>query len=103
MLETCQKCLSLSGNTFRVGYQLRIRHTLGTMFEVHQTSENTYRYFHIIKNKTMYSLSYAVQYYRVLVVFVSLKTFADFQNTSKLYYSGSVLSKRKKSTETINS
>ena len=63
---------------FTVGYQLRIRHTLGTMFEVHQTSENTYRYFHIIKNINIYSLSYAAQYYRLLVVFVRLKTFVDF-------------------------
>ena len=67
----------LSGNTFRVGYQLSIRHALGTVLEVHQSSENTYRYFHIIKNKNMYSLSYAAQYYCLLVVFVRLITFVD--------------------------
>ena len=39
---------SLSGNTFRVSYHLCIRHTLGTVFELHQSSENTHRYFHII-------------------------------------------------------
>ena len=69
---------ALSGNTFRVDYQLSIRHTLGTVLEAHQSSENTYRYFYIIQNKNMYSLSYASQYYCLLVVFVRLKTFVDF-------------------------
>ena len=39
----------------------------------------------------------------LLVICVCLKTFVDFKNTSKLYYSRSVLSKQKKSTETSNS
>ena len=51
--------VSLSGNTFRVSYHLCIRHTLGTVFELHQSSENTHRYFHFIKNKNTYRLSYA--------------------------------------------
>ena len=49
----------LSGNTFRVGYHLFTRNTLGTVFELYQSSENTHRYFHIIKAKTMYRPSYA--------------------------------------------
>ena len=50
---------SLSGNTLRVGYHLCIRHILGTVFELYQSSENTHRYFHIIKAKNMYRPSYA--------------------------------------------
>ena len=45
-----EQTYTLSGNTFRVGYQLSICHTLGTVLGVHQSSENMYRYFHIIKN-----------------------------------------------------
>ena len=41
----------LSGNTLRVGYHLCIRHILGTVFELYQSSENTHCYFHIIKAK----------------------------------------------------
>ena len=41
----------LSGNTLRVSYHLCIRHTLGTVFELHQSSENALRYFYIIKTK----------------------------------------------------
>ena len=40
---------TLSGNTVRVSYHSCIRHTLGMVFELHQSSENTHRYFHIIK------------------------------------------------------
>ena len=50
---------SLSGNTLRVGYHLCIRHILGTVFELYQSSENTHRYFHIINAKNMYRPSYA--------------------------------------------
>ena len=50
---------TLSGNTLRVSYHLCIRHTLGTVFELHQSSENAHRYFYIIKTKNMYRLSYA--------------------------------------------
>ena len=42
---------SLSGNTLRVSYHLCIRHTLGTVFELHQSSENVHSYFYIIKTK----------------------------------------------------
>ena len=42
---------TLSGNTLRVIYHLCIRHTLGTVFDLHHISENTHRYFHIIKTK----------------------------------------------------
>ena len=51
--------LHCRGNTLRVGYQLCIRHILGTLFELYQSSENTHRYFHIIKAKNMYRPSYA--------------------------------------------
>ena len=51
--------VTLSGNTFHVSYHLCIRHTFGTVFELHQSSENMHNYFHIIKAKNMYSLSYA--------------------------------------------
>ena len=77
-LKNLVACYSLSGNTFRVGYQLSIRHTLGTVLEVYQSSEYTYQYFYIITNKNMKSLSYAAQYYCLLVVFVRLETFVDF-------------------------
>ena len=50
---------SLSGNTLCVGYHLCIRHILGTVFELYQSSENTHRYFHIINAKNMYRPSYA--------------------------------------------
>ena len=50
---------TLSGNTLRVGYHLCIRHIVGTVFELYQSLENTYRYFHIIKAKNMYRPSYA--------------------------------------------
>ena len=43
--------LSLSGNTLRVSYHLCTRQTLGAVFELHHSSENTHRYFHIIKIK----------------------------------------------------
>ena len=53
----CKRFLSgaitLSGNTLRVGYHLCIHHILGTVFELYQSSENTHRYFHIIKAKNM--------------------------------------------------
>ena len=58
--EVSKISLLLSGNTLRVCYQLCIRHTLGTVFELYQSPENTHRYFHIIKAKTMYMPSYAV-------------------------------------------
>ena len=48
-----------SGNTLRVSYHLCIRHTLGTVFDLHHILENTYRYFHIIKAKNMDMPSYA--------------------------------------------
>ena len=66
--------ISVSGNKVRVCYHLCIRHTLDTVFELHQSSENKQGYFHIIKNKM---LSYAVQYYCILVICVFLKTFVD--------------------------
>ena len=34
-----------------------------TVFEMHKSSENTHRYFHIMKNKNTYRLSYAIYYY----------------------------------------
>ena len=49
--NTCSKSLPLSGNTHPVSYNLRIRHTLGTVFELYQSSENMHCYFHIIKTK----------------------------------------------------
>ena len=51
--------ISLSGNTIRVSYHLCTRHALGKVFELHQSSENMHRYFHIIKAKNMYKPSYA--------------------------------------------
>ena len=48
------KGIALSGNTLRVSYHLCIRHTLDTVFELHQSSENTIRYFHIIKKQKTY-------------------------------------------------
>ena len=54
-----ESAFTLSGNTLRVGYHLCIRHILGTVFELYQSSENTHRYFHIIKAKNMYRPSYA--------------------------------------------
>ena len=63
MLAICEDVLSvlvsqetlspLSGNTFRVSYHLCIHHTLGTVFELHQSSENMHRYFHIILDITV--------------------------------------------------
>ena len=44
---------SLSGNTLSVSYHLCICHTLGTVFELYQSSENSHRYFHTIKTKNM--------------------------------------------------
>ena len=69
--------LSLSGNTLRVSYHLCIRHTLGTVVELQQSSENTHRFCHIIKKQNTYRLSYAVFYYSILVIWVFLKTFVD--------------------------
>ena len=51
--------IALSGNTLCVSYRLCIRHTLGTVFELHQSSENTHRYFQIIETKNTYRPSYA--------------------------------------------
>ena len=53
--------LSLSENihVLRVSYHLGIRHTLGMVFELHQSSENMHHYFHIIENKNTYRSSYA--------------------------------------------
>ena len=48
------------GNTLRVSYQMCICHTLGTVFELHQSSENKQRYFRIIKKQNAYRPSYAV-------------------------------------------
>ena len=56
---TTKSNYTLSGNTLRVGYHLCLRHILGTVFELYQSSENTHRYFHIIKAKNMYRPSYA--------------------------------------------
>ena len=56
---TTKSYYTLSGNTLRVGYHLCLRHILGTVFELYQSSENTHRYFHIIKAKNMYRPSYA--------------------------------------------
>ena len=39
------------GNTLRVSYHLCIRHALGTMFKLYQSSENMHRRFHTIKTK----------------------------------------------------
>ena len=52
---------TLTGNTLRVSYHLNvcIRHSLSTVFELHQSSETTHRYFHIIKTKITYRPSYA--------------------------------------------
>ena len=50
---------TVSGNKVRVCYHLCIRHTLGTVFELHQSSETMHRYFYIIKTKSMYRPSYA--------------------------------------------
>ena len=69
--------IPLSGNTLRVCYHLCIRHTLDTVFELHQSSENTHRYFHIIKKENTYRLIYAVLYYCLLEICVFLKTFVD--------------------------
>ena len=46
-------------STISVSYHLCIRHTLGTVFELYQSLENTHRYFHIIKTENMYRPSYA--------------------------------------------
>ena len=51
--------ITMSGNTLRVSYHLCIRHSLGTVFKLYQSSENTHRYFHITKTKNMYRPSYA--------------------------------------------
>ena len=50
---------SVSGNKVRVCYHLCIRHTSGTVFEMHQSLETMLRYFYIIKTKSMYRPSYA--------------------------------------------
>ena len=50
---------TVSENKDRVCYHLCIPHTFSTVFELNQSSENTHRYFHIIKNKTTYRPSYA--------------------------------------------
>ena len=50
---------TVSGNRVRVRYHLCIRHTLGTVFEQHQSSETVHRYFYIIKTKSTYRPSYA--------------------------------------------
>ena len=50
---------TVSGNKVRVCYHLCIRHTLGTVFELHQSSETMHRYFYIIKTKGTYRPSYA--------------------------------------------
>ena len=70
---------TVSGNKVRVCYHLCIRHTLDTVFELHQSSENKHRYFLIIKNKNTYRLSYAVQYYCILVICVFLKNFTSLE------------------------
>ena len=57
--------LSLLGNTLCVSYHLCIPHTLGAMFEVHQSSENTHHCFYIIKTKI--HLGYHMQ--RNIIVF----------------------------------
>ena len=69
--------LTLSGNTLRVGYHLCIRHILGTAFELYQSSENTHRYFQIIKAKNIYRPPYAAYYYCLLVICLCLKLFVD--------------------------
>ena len=38
------------GGEVCVCYHLCIRHAFDTVFELHQSSENTHRYFHVIKN-----------------------------------------------------
>ena len=43
--------ISVSGNKVRVCYHLCIRHTLGTVFELHQSSETMHRYFFYYKDK----------------------------------------------------
>ena len=58
--QTCFHDVHCRGNTLRVSYQLCICHTLGTVFELHQSSENKQRYFRIIKKQNAYRPSYAV-------------------------------------------
>ena len=64
-------------HSLTVIYHLCIQNTLGTVFELHQSSENVHHYFHIIKTKNMYRLSYTAKYYCLLVICVCLKTFVD--------------------------
>ena len=58
--KMCKYPYSVSGNKVRVCYHLCIRHTFDMVLELHQSSENTHCYFHIIKDKNTYRLSFAV-------------------------------------------
>ena len=82
--DPTESCYTLSGSTLRVSYPLCIRHTLGTVFELHQSSENTHRYFHIIMNKNSYRLSYSAYCYCLLVIFVRWKHLLIFRTLKNL-------------------
>ena len=70
--------MALSGNTLHVSYHLCIRHTLDTVLELHQSSENKHHYFHIIKKRNTY-IGHHMQckYYCLLVICVFSTTFVD--------------------------